>query len=162
MRLDSRLSSFARCFALACLLTQIVPLAYPQSSTGSVRGTVRDQSEAIVPNAVVTLTNSATNATSKSMTNESGSYVFPAVIPGDYSLRIESAGLQKYEAKLTVLVQQSATIDATLKVAAEAATVSVTDVTPVVVTDRPDLGHVLERQRIEQLPINGRSITNLL
>jgi Carboxypeptidase regulatory-like domain len=136
--------------------------AWPQSSTGSVRGTVRDQSEAIVPNAVVTLTNSATNATSKSMTNESGSYVFPAVIPGDYSLRIESAGLQKYEAKLTVLVQQSATIDATLKVAAEAATVSVTDVTPVVVTDRPDLGHVLERQRIEQLPINGRSITNLL
>ena len=43
MRLDSRLLSFGRGVALACLLTQIVPLAYPQSSTGSVRGTVRDQ-----------------------------------------------------------------------------------------------------------------------
>jgi hypothetical protein len=78
MRLDSRLSSFARCFALACLLTQIVPLAYPQSSTGSVRGTVRDQSDAVVPTAVVTLTNAATNVTSKAQPTKSGSLYFPS------------------------------------------------------------------------------------
>ena len=116
MRLDSRLSSFARCFALACLLTQIVPLAYPQSSTGSVRGTVRDQRDAVVPTAVVTLTNAATNVTSKGATNEVGFFVFPVVTPGQYRLTVDVPGMQKYEATLTVQVQQSTTADAVMRV----------------------------------------------
>ena len=136
--------------------------SYAQSSSGSVRGTVHDPSEAVVPNAEVSLTNTATDATFKSRTNEAGVYVFPAVIPGDYHIAITAAGLQKYEANVTVRVQQSSTVDAVLKLASEAATVTVNDATPVVVADRGDLGHVLERLRIEQLPINGRSITNLL
>src|SRR5215831_19692058 len=70
--------------------------------------------------------------------------------------------MQKYEAVLTVQVQQSTTADAVMRVASEAVTVSVKDITPVTVTDNMSLGHVLDRRGIEQLPINGRNITNLL
>jgi hypothetical protein len=162
MKSCSYMTSFGRSLALAWLLTLIAPPACPQSSTGSVRGTVRDQSEAVLPNADVTLTNVATGVKAKGTTNEIGFYVFPAVVPGRYSITIEAAGMQKYEATLTVQVQQSTTTDVVLEIGSAAVTVEVKDITPVTTADTMSLGYVLERQRIEQLPINGRSITNLL
>ncbi|MEK7404127.1 MAG: hypothetical protein AAB225_03380 [Acidobacteriota bacterium] len=83
-------------------------------------------------------------------------------MPGQYRLVIESAGMQKFEGALTVQVQQSAVIDVVLKVGQTATEVQVADVTPMLTVDSPVLGHVLERERIEQLPINGRFITSLL
>jgi hypothetical protein len=62
----------------------------------------------------------------------------------------------------TVQVQQSTTADAVMRVSSEAVTVSVKDITPVTVTDTMSLGHVLDRRGIEQLPINGWNVTNLL
>src|SRR4051812_19710554 len=134
MKIESAKRHCRHTFALVCLVTMLVTAgAYAQSSSGSVRGTVRDQSDAVVPNATVVLTGAATNSVSNGVTNEAGSYVFPSVIPGDYRIAIASAGLQKYEASITVRVQQSTTIDAVLKVASETATVAVTDATPEVV-----------------------------
>src|SRR5207247_3673259 len=68
------------------------------------------------------------------------SYVFPVVTPGQYRITIETPGMQKYEAALTVQVQQSTTADAVMRVASEAVTVSVQDITPVTVTDKMSLG----------------------
>ena len=160
--MHERLTSLGRSLAVAFLFAVILPLAYPQSSTGSVRGTVRDQSDAVVPNARVTLINVATNVSAKSAANEVGFYVFPVVIPGQYRIIIEAEGMQRYEATLTVQVQQSTTADAVVRVGTSTVTVDVRDITPVTVTDRMSLGHVLDRRGIEQLPINGRSIVNLL
>jgi hypothetical protein len=70
--------------------------------------------------------------------------------------------MQKFEGSLMVQVQQSAVVDVALRVGQTATEVVVEDVTPLVQTDNPTLGHVLERTRIEQLPINGRAITSLL
>src|SRR5262245_26546633 len=145
--LDSR-RNLSRGIAVVCLLTLALPLAFSQSSTGSVRGTVRDQSEAVVPNADVTLTNTATNVISKAKTNETGFYVFPVVTPGRYRMVVDVPGMQKYEATLTVQVQQSTTADVVMRISSEAITVSVQDVTPVVVTDKMSLGHVLDRRGI--------------
>src|SRR5947208_1662174 len=112
MKLHSCLDSFGRYLAAALLFTLVTPAIYSQSSTGSVRGTVRDQSDAVVPNANVTLTNTATNVPSKGKTNEVGIYVFPVVTPGKYDLLVETPGMQKYEATLIVQVQQSTTAGA--------------------------------------------------
>jgi hypothetical protein len=144
---------------VAALLT---PLAWPQASTGTVSGTVRDQSGAVIPSASVTLKNTDTNITSKTTTTAVGFYMFPGVLPGPYRLTVESSGMQTFEGTLTVQVQQSAVVDVTLKVGQTAVEVSVTDVTPLLTVDNPTLGHVLERTRIEQLPINGRSLSSLL
>src|SRR2546423_3417932 len=100
MKTDLNIAFLGRCVLAVWLVALFVPLAISQSSTGSVRGTVRDQSEAVVPNAGVTLTNTATNVALKSKTNEVGFYVFPVVTPGQYRLTVEVAGMQKYEATL--------------------------------------------------------------
>ncbi|PYT27685.1 MAG: hypothetical protein DMG57_17425 [Acidobacteria bacterium] len=144
------------------VFTFFLQSAWPQASTATVSGTVRDQSGAVIPNAAVTLTNSATNVASKTSTNGVGFYIFAGVVPGSYDLVAEAPGMQKFEGKLTVQVQQNAVVDAVLKLGATTSEVSVQDVTPMVTTDNPTLGHTLERQRIEQLPINGRFITELL
>ena len=137
--------------------------AWPQASTGSVRGTVRDQSAAVVPRAAVTLTDTARNISSKTTTSEVGIYQFPGVVPGQYRLVVEAPGMQKFEGVLTVQVQQDAVVDPVLAVGQTATEVVVRDVTPLVTPDNPSVGHVLERQRIDQLPINGRgNMTTLL
>src|SRR5688572_8296236 len=88
-------------------------MAWAQASSSTVRGTVHDPAGAVVPNAKVELTNTATNVMRGTTSNDSGLYVFPGVIPGPYKLTAETPGMQKYEATLTVLVQQDAAVDIT-------------------------------------------------
>jgi len=134
-----------------------------QSGSGSVRGSVRDQTSAVLPAAELELTNRATNITLRTKSNEAGLYVFPSVIPGEYRLTVKFAGMQTLEAPVQVQVLQSTVYDATLRPGSTETTVTVTaEAGPLLVVDNPTLGHVLERQRIEQLPINGRSIEQLL
>ena len=58
-----------------------VPAAWPQGGNSTVRGSVRDQAQAVIPSATVTLTNINTNVARTTQTNEAGIYVFPGVIP---------------------------------------------------------------------------------
>jgi hypothetical protein len=149
---------------LFCILVLALaaPSAWPQASTATSSGTVRDESGAVVANASVTLTNTATNVTLNTRTNVAGFYFFPGIVPGPYTLTVEAPGMQKFEGSLTVQVQKSAVVDVTLKVGQTTTTISVQDVTPMLQVDNPTLGGTLERTRIEQLPLDGRLITNLL
>jgi hypothetical protein len=144
------------------LLLGLAAPAFPQAGNGSVRGTVRDQADAVIPAAKVRLTNLARNASLDTATNEVGFYVFPVVVPGRYQLSVESPGMARYQAEFVVQTAQSASIDARLTVATEATLVTVQETNPLVTVDTTSLGNVLERRRIEQLPINGRNIANLL
>jgi len=138
------------------LAMTFLPAAWPQASSSTVRGTVHDQHDAVVPKANITLTNTATNVARSTMANEAGVYVFPGVFPGPYKIEVVFPGMQKFEANLTVQAQQDPSVDVILQVGATTTQVEVQDVTPMVVTENPTLGHSLERQRIEQLPVNGR------
>lgn len=133
-----------------------------QTGNGSVRGVVKDQSAAVIPGAEVTLANTETNVEQRTTTNEAGIYVFPSISPGAYKLRVAFQGMAVSEATLTVRVQESSNIEVVLKPASTATSVEVVDVTPIVVADNATLGHSLETKRIEELPINGRQLTNLL
>ncbi len=151
-----------RTLVVCWLAASAAPSAWPQASTATVSGTVRDQSGAVIPGAAVTLTNRNTNVGSKTTANEVGFYLFPGTLPGPYRLVVEASGMQKFEGALTVQVQQSAVVDVTMRVGQTVTEVSVLDVTPILQVDNPTLGYVLERERIEQLPINGRDLTTLL
>ena len=147
---------------LAALTFGLALPTWPQASTATVRGTVKDQTGAVIPNAGVDLVNAGTNVRWQTRSNEVGFYIFPGIVPGEYRLAAESAGMQRRELTLTVQVQQSAVVDVMLVPGQTATAVEVRDATPVIVVDNPTLGHVLERGRIEHLPINGRSLTSLL
>jgi len=147
-----------------CILAalSLVPAAWPQASSSNVRGTVTDQHQAAIPKANVTLTNTATNVARTTLTNEAGAFVFPGTIPGQYRILVESPGMQSFEGNLTLQVQQDASVDVVLQVGQTVTRVEVQDVTPMVVTENPTLSHTLERQRIEQLPVNGRNYQSFL
>ncbi len=138
------------------------PCAWSQTSMGQVSGTVRDTSGAVIPGTPVVLVNTATNVTSKTTSNQVGFYMFPGVVPGNYSLSVEMAGMQKFEGTLTVEVRQSLVIDPVMQPAGTQTLVEVRDITPLVTTDNPTVGSTLTRSFVEQLPINGRNISSLL
>jgi hypothetical protein len=158
----SKLRSVSRILCCAVLILLIAPSAWPQASSTSLSGTVRDQTGAIIPTASVTLTNTNTNVSSKSPANSAGYYIFPANLPGPYLLLVEAPGMQKFEGSMVLQVQQNAVVDVTLKVGQTTTEVAVADLTPMLQTDAATLSHTLERARIEQLPINGRALTSLL
>jgi hypothetical protein len=148
------------CFAFVLLCYQ--QLAFGQVSTGHVRGLVTDQTEAVIPAADITLLNVDTGIERKGQSNESGLYSFPSVVPGPYRLVVEYPGLQRFEGALTVRLQQEAVVNVVMQVGETTTVVEVQAVTPVTVEDSATLGHVLENQRIQQLPINGRGHQALL
>ena len=135
---------------------------WPQTSAGTVSGTVRDQSGAVVPNAAIVLVNSATNVQNKSVASEDGIYRFPGLVPGQYKLTVEFTGMKKYEGTFMVQVGQSVQVDPVLQLAGTTTAVYVQAVATMTTTDSATVGSVMERTRIEQLPINGRSLITLM
>ncbi len=145
------------------LLLAASALCLGQTGTGNIQGTVKDPSSAVVPKAKVTAVHTATNRDYSTETNEVGFYIFPVMQGGAYQLSIESPGMEVWKANLTLTAGQSAVVEVVLKPGSTATSVTVAgDVTPLLTTNSPTLATVIERERIEQLPLNGRFITNLI
>ena len=89
-------------------------------------GEVRDASGAIAPDVKVVATNMATNVARETVTNETGLYTFPSLVPGMYSIKVEASGFQPMQRNNVELqVQQTARVDFTLVVGATSQTVEV-------------------------------------
>src|SRR5262249_25927783 len=125
-----------------------------QTGTGSIQGTVRDASGAVVPKANVTVVHAATAREYASVTNEAGFYLIPALQSGEYRISIGSPGMETWKGELILVAGQSAAVETVLKPGLTVTSVTVAgDVTPLVTTNSPTLSTVIERQRIEQLPL---------
>src|SRR2546421_7940192 len=80
-----------------CILTMLLSgVATAQTTSGTIVGTVTDQSGAVVPSAKITLTDEATKDTRETTTKESGEFVFAALRPSTYTISIETAGFQTF------------------------------------------------------------------
>ena len=79
---------------LAMLLLSASSLAQT-STSGALAGAVTDATGAVVANASVELTNIGTNQSAKQVTNESGQYIFPSVLPGNYTISVTAKGFRK-------------------------------------------------------------------
>src|SRR5438105_3444653 len=134
-----------------------------QTGVGQIQGTVSDASGAVIPNASISLEHVQAGSKLQTASSEVGFFVFPSLQTGEYRLTITALGMQKWQGQVLLQVGQSAVVTASLQVARAAEEVTVAgDVTPLVTTNSPTLATVVERQRIEQLPLNGRAIQNLL
>ncbi|MCX6630178.1 MAG: carboxypeptidase-like regulatory domain-containing protein [Candidatus Solibacter sp.] len=139
-------------------LALLVPSAWPQASTSSVSGTVRDQSGAVIPNATAEVVGTETNVTLTTKTNDAGVFFFPAIIAGSYRLSVEAPGMEKFRGDFIVRAAQNSVINPVLKPGSLATAVDVTDVTPLVTVDNAVVANTMEYARIGQLPINGRQL----
>ena len=144
---DSR--PFLRLRGAGFLAWLVLALPVSGQTFGEITGVVTDPSGAVVANAMVTVTNPATNFTRKVTTNASGNYSFPALLPGLYNIRAEVEGFRA-EARtgVTLEVQQTARIDFQLQVGAVAETVEVAGGAPLLNTENASVGTVIDNQRI--------------
>ena len=139
-----------------------VGAAYPQASTSTVSGTVRDQSNAVIAGAKLSLVNAETNVKFETTTTETGFYLFPGIISGPYRLETTVAGMDKYQATVEVFAGQRVTIDPVLKAGSTTTSVVVTDATPIVNVSDSTISNVINKDQVEQLPRSDRTLLSLL
>jgi len=130
---------------------------------GQITGEVRDPSAATVPNASVTVTNTATNVARSTETNTAGIYSFPDLSPGTYDVKVVLAGFATtVKSGILLQVQQVARVDFTLTVGQAQQTIEVAANAALLATENATVGTVIEEQRIMELPLNGRSFFSLV
>src|SRR5712691_9853730 len=142
--------------ALAILLLPVAGNnAFAQTETGLINGTVTDQSGAVVPGAKVTVRNVGTNAERLSGTDTNGFYSVSNLLPGIYSVTVESANLAKKEARTEVTVGARVSLNFQLSVGATSTIVEVTAEGGVQVdTESQTIGTVIDSQLVQELPSN--------
>jgi Carboxypeptidase regulatory-like domain len=140
----------------------IVPvLAQTTISTGSIVGTVTDPSAAVVSGAKVTITNKATGQVVTTTTTSTGNYATGALIPGDYTVRVEAAGFKTTQMQVVVQVNTTASGNVKLTLGESAQVVEVQASELAVNTEQATVQGVITAQQIENLPINGRNFLDL-
>jgi hypothetical protein len=154
---------FAALLVLGALSLGIAAEAQSTNS-GIVLGTVTDKGGAVVPDAAVDLTNTATNDTKTTVSGASGQYVFPNVSPGTYNLKITKAGFATITfANIKVDVTKSYTYDATLEVSSTKEVIEVTaGARAELQTTDAVVGNVVGGQMMTRLPTLGRDASELL
>src|ERR1700677_4457502 len=141
---------------LILLLSAGIASLYGQGTTGTLVGTVKDSSGAIVAGAIVTVTNQGTNTTRNTTTTQDGEYSVPLLPPGTYDVAIKQPGFRDELYKnVTLDVDQTARVDSTLSVGTQAETVNVDAAAPLINTDTSTIGQVISDQSVNELPLNN-------
>jgi hypothetical protein len=131
---------------------------FAQTFQGGLRGAVKD-AQGVIPGVTVTLTNEATGVSRDTVTNESGEYSFPALDPGNYTVKASVAGFKTFERKgIRIATQTFVTLDVTLEVGALEETITVTADAPLIETSNASHADVLDAKTLETLPSVGRNI----
>src|SRR5438552_7447674 len=140
----------------------IVPVvAQTTISAGSIVGTVTDPSGAVVSGAKVTITNKGTGQVVTTTTTSTGNYATGALIPGDYTIRVEGAGFKTTEMLVVVQVNTTTSGNLKLNLGESSQVVEVQASELAVNTEQATVQGVLTAQQIENLPINGRNFLDL-
>lgn len=148
--------------ALAWVVLGSLSLANAQTVTARLVGTVTDPSGAPVPAATVTATHLRTNRSWSAQTNPVGEYEFPFLPVGEYTLAVEAPGFQKASvAPFQLFVGQVGRINVELTLGAVTESVTVEATAIGLQTDSATLGTVIDRQKVAELPLNGRSFIQL-
>src|SRR5262245_20531838 len=143
--------------ALVSLLFVTSPGAFSQSSNGSISGTVSDAARALIPGVTVTATNVETGVVSTGVTNESGTYNVPSLLPGLYKVSAELPGFQT-QTFTDVRLGNAAQVrlNFTLSVASLNTTVEVTtSADRLLLESTSSVGAVLPQKTVQALPVVG-------
>jgi outer membrane receptor protein involved in Fe transport len=152
---------------LATLIPIVLALvsapAAAQSFYGSLISVTQDAQGGVIPGATVVLTNTATNDRREGVSGEDGTYRFVNLVPGTYRLEVELPGFQRYvRDQIVVNVQATPRIEVTLELGSLQETVSVTGEAPLLQTENASVGTVVGSRAVQELPLNGRNVLNLI
>jgi hypothetical protein len=147
--------------ALALLLTAAT--AWAQLSTAELSGRVTDTSGAVLPGVTVTMTQTDTQATRTAVTDADGTYVIANLPTGPYRLEVSLQGFRSYVQNGIVLqVGATPTINVSLELGNVAETITVEGAAPLIDVKSSGIKDVVENERIVELPLQGRQVTDLI
>lgn len=127
-------------------------------STGTIRGTITDQSGAAIPNATVTATESSTGVKRNTASNDSGIFVFPDMPIGTYALKISAKGFATQDRpNLQLLTGQTMDLTIPLAVGSQSTEITVTSDTQQIETSTSTVEQSVSQQQMRDLPLNGRN-----
>ena len=150
-------------FQLFWLLVVTATFVHAQE-TGSITGTVRDNTGAVVPGADVNITSEAQGVIQKVTTNSNGDFLVAGLPSGTYDLTIAASGFKKYAASGVVLrVGQKARVDAILQVGEISTEVTVAgEAVAQVETQSAEISGIITGKEISQIILNGRNFSQLV
>src|ERR1700676_2787683 len=158
----SYLSACALALSL-CVACLFAPTLSAQTTYGSIAGSVTDPSGAAIADAQASLTNIGTAEKRVQNTSPDGLYDFVNLIPGKYRIDVEKTGFKRTtRPDVIVEVGQSVRIDLAMQVGDITQTVEVTGETPQLQAETSSLGQVVEERKVNELPLNGRNVFNLI
>jgi outer membrane receptor protein involved in Fe transport len=133
-----------------------------QTLDTGILGTITDPTRAVVAGATVNITQTATGVRRTTQTAADGKYEVRYLVPGEYSIEVRAQGFRAARASSVVVqINQQARLDFSLQVGEVQETVEVTAAAPLLNTETATLGEVVARERIVNLPLNGRTFTQL-
>ncbi|WP_213807022.1 carboxypeptidase regulatory-like domain-containing protein [Granulicella sp. dw_53] len=148
--------------ALLCAVVFLLPLYGFAQGLARISGTVTDPTGATVPNATVVASQVATGAKTSVTANGDGAYVFPSLVPGEYSIDVTSTGFSRFlQTNVTLQADQALTVNVILKIGSSTETVNVDSAPPQVDTTTGTLAQVIDEKRVNDLPLNGRNAAAL-
>jgi hypothetical protein len=144
-----------------CLAVLITTAAWAQAPTGTISGVVHDQSGAVIPAATITIRHVDTGVLRHLTSETDGSFSAPALAAGNYEVTAELSGFRTQRLEVNVATGRVSTIEMTMEVGGAAERVTVAANAVHVETEQHAVTGVITRQKIQELPLNGRSFLQL-
>jgi hypothetical protein len=145
--------------ALLCLCAA----ATAQVTTGSILGTVHDSTGAVIPGATVTITDNGKGTSFIKKTDDNGNYDVEFLIPGTYTISVEMKGFKhSISNNIALDIDQKAQINFSLELGEASETVEVNSTPPLIRLGSAELGEVVGKTQVQQLPLNGRNFAQLV
>ncbi len=150
------------CLLGVVLASTFVSVPMFAQGTAQITGTVSDTTGALLPGVDVTVTNTATGVTRAVVSNETGAYSLQSLPIGAYQLEVSLPGFQTFVQTGVLAVNDSANVNVSLQVGQVAQTIEVQANAALVETRTVGVGELIESERILELPLNGRNVTELI
>jgi hypothetical protein len=136
---------------------------YGQSGAGSIQGTVKDSTGAVIRGAHIHVVKNSTHQTSDTVSNGAGFYQVPELFTDTYTMTVTAPGMETYKTSIELQVAQNAVINPAMAAGSVSQTVEVNaNAIQLTTPDSATIESTLENARIKQLPENGRQLTQLL
>ena len=151
------------CLLVAGMLFAAGGPAWAQLNTAELNGRVTDTSGAVLPGVTVTATQTATGLVRSAVTDDTGTYLLSNLPTGPYRLEVALQGFRSYvQTGLVLTVGATPTVNAVLELGSLEETITVDAATPLVDVRSAGISNVVEQERIVELPLQGRQVTDLL
>ena len=131
------------------------------TASGTIQGTITDQSQGVVQGAEITAKNKGTDLTRTISTSDTGYYRIELLPVGVYAITVTKTGFATTTSTIEVMVGQAATFDVTLKPGAASETVEISSDVPLVDQAKTDVSQNITPKQVEELPLLGRDVANL-